>query len=382
MYLKKLFKQVRHSFTSQLGMLVLKKADPAFAIKTGLAAGISLFVGMYFSSFVNEGHPDNLVSGLWSAVSAVMVSQIHLGSSFRAAWVRFLGTAIGAGMSGIFITFLGVNPFSLGTSIATTIIICNVANLRANLSLTCTTVAVVMVLWDLNPAISPWKFAFFRLLNSCIGISVAIGIAYLIWPQRALKKMQHTVSETFASLAQLYLIVTLDEIQGKEVSTVSSPLVKTIEELLLRNHVFLEDAKLELLLTPQTLDQWDRLHHHLYRTYDLILSMQSIEKQPIKELVDSALFQHLQKFIDKTHAYFVALSAILQQDSSVDLPDISIELALLENDLKRFKNIHFIKENPSVIEGHFFIFFYTLKLIEEELCKSAAIVSALLIYRR
>ncbi len=83
------------------------------AIKTGIAALITYLsaVGL------------NLPSPIWAVVSAVIVMQANLGSSFNAAWQRLVGTAIGALVGAVIASFGAPLAFTLGLGMTTVILI-------------------------------------------------------------------------------------------------------------------------------------------------------------------------------------------------------------------------------------------------------------------
>ena len=99
-----------------------------FALKIGVAATIGLFLGVGFSQILDR--PDALVSGMWTVVTAILVVQAHLGGTYIAASVRFLGTVIGTVMAGLCTTFLGSNAISLGISNFITVAFCYLVNLK------------------------------------------------------------------------------------------------------------------------------------------------------------------------------------------------------------------------------------------------------------
>src|SRR5262245_3522074 len=73
---------------------ILAATEAKIAIKTGIAASVSLAIGLSYAEVFDR--PDIFVSGLWCVMAAIVVMQAHLGGTYRAAWVRFLGVLIGS----------------------------------------------------------------------------------------------------------------------------------------------------------------------------------------------------------------------------------------------------------------------------------------------
>lgn len=181
-----------------------KKTELKWALKTGIAAGLAFFLGGWLSTQLYEPGPTKLISGLWSGIAAIFVSQARIGGSFRAGWNRLFGTVIGAGLGALFAILFGVNAISLGFGIALSIMAVSFFNLRAAAGLTAVALMLVMVLWKLNPATEPWLFAFYRLVDATLGIFIAFLVAMLIWPERASKKLHNNMSQILSELHRLH----------------------------------------------------------------------------------------------------------------------------------------------------------------------------------
>jgi uncharacterized membrane protein YgaE (UPF0421/DUF939 family) len=187
-------------------LLWLNQIEWKIAIKTGLTASLSLTVALTFNHLLKR--PDSLISGLWTVLSSIVVIQAYLESTYNAAWARFLGVFVGSCLGGIFTSIFGAShAFTLGISIFFTIVACSMINLKESFRIACLSVAVVNVLWGLNPNVSPWVFAFFRFIDSCIGIFIAIIISHILWPFQAMKNMRKIFAETLSSMNQTYMLV-------------------------------------------------------------------------------------------------------------------------------------------------------------------------------
>jgi uncharacterized membrane protein YgaE (UPF0421/DUF939 family) len=195
---------------------LFKRVEWKIALKTALAAGISLALSLAINTYFKR--PDTIISGLWAALAAIVVQQAHLGSTYRTAWQRLLGVLIGCLMGGLLTTLLGSNPLSLGIGIFLTVVICSMFNLKESLRIACLSVAVVMILWGIRPQTSPWLFGMYRFFDSCLGVAVAVMIAHLVWPLQVTKKLESGVSEILQKIRSMYELGDENGVRGLEMS--------------------------------------------------------------------------------------------------------------------------------------------------------------------
>jgi uncharacterized membrane protein YccC len=81
--------------------------------------------------------------------------------------------------------YLSLLPFSvigMAVCIFLTVLLCQAARVPDHARLAALTVAVIMVLSSVNPALSPILSAALRFAESCIGTALAV-LAVLIWPE-------------------------------------------------------------------------------------------------------------------------------------------------------------------------------------------------------
>ena len=123
-------------FSSQSLSKFIKKIEPKWAVKTGLAAGLAFLTGNWLSKILNEPGFSSLVGALWCVVSAIMVSQARIGGSVKAGWNRFLGSGIGSFLGAVSVLTLGTNLFTLALSVALVVMILLALNLRPAIGLT------------------------------------------------------------------------------------------------------------------------------------------------------------------------------------------------------------------------------------------------------
>ena len=143
-----------------------------------LAALVAYWLGSWFTSLFPGYLPK--IGGLWSAISAIVVTQATSKEALSSASLRILGSAIGAATSAVYLILLPFHPAGMAVAIFATLLLCAAVNVPSHGRLAAITVIVVMVTSSLDPRLSPGLNALLRFAESCIGTGVAV-LAVLIW---------------------------------------------------------------------------------------------------------------------------------------------------------------------------------------------------------
>ena len=144
-----------------------------------LAALVAYWLGSWFTSLFPGYLPK--IGGLWSAISAIVVTQATSKEALSSASLRILGSAIGAATSAVYLILLPFHPAGMAVAIFATVLLCAAVNVPSHGRLAAITVIVVMVTSSLDPRLSPGLNALLRFAESCIGTGVAV-LAVLVWP--------------------------------------------------------------------------------------------------------------------------------------------------------------------------------------------------------
>ena len=145
-----------------------------------LAALVAYVLGAWFTSLFPGYLPK--IGGLWSAISAIVVTQASRQETRASASLRVLGSAIGALTSAVYLTLLPFHPLGLALAIFATLLLCSAAHVPSHGRLAAITVIVVMVTASLDPKLNPLFNALLRFAESCIGTGVAV-LSLWIWPE-------------------------------------------------------------------------------------------------------------------------------------------------------------------------------------------------------
>jgi len=144
-----------------------------------LAALVAYVLGYWFTSLFPGYLPK--IGGLWSAISAIVVTQATRQETTSSASLRIVGSAIGAITSAVYLTLLPFHPLGMALAIFATVLLCTSINIPSHGRLAAITVIVVMVAGSLDPKLRPGLNALLRFVESCIGTGVAV-LAVRLWP--------------------------------------------------------------------------------------------------------------------------------------------------------------------------------------------------------
>ena len=105
-----------------------------------LASLVAYVAGYWFTSLFPGYLPK--IGGLWSAISAIVVTQLTRKDTTSSASLRVLGSAIGAITSAIYLTFLPFHPIGMALAIFATVLICTALKVPSHGRLAAITVIV------------------------------------------------------------------------------------------------------------------------------------------------------------------------------------------------------------------------------------------------
>lgn len=160
------------------------------SILLSIEATLSIILSYYAGFFLSKQFHFTTapVAGLWCAISGIIVLQVLVHESFSAAWIRILGSFLGAATSYVFSMLMGYTMPALAVCVFITVILTSLFQIKVTFRLASLTAAIVIIVGSLEPAVSPLINAFSRFAESAIGAVIAIIITALFYPLR--KKLQ------------------------------------------------------------------------------------------------------------------------------------------------------------------------------------------------
>lgn len=346
------------------------------AFKTALAASLSFILGIAFSTAFDR--PNMIASGLWSVLASIVVIQAYLGGTYQAAWQRFFGVLIGSLIGAASIVYMGDSALSLGVGVFCTIIVCSLLYLKESLRIASMSTAAIIILSGIRPEVDPWLFSLYRFLDSCLGIIVAIFIAYFVWPERAVENLRRNCARILSLVAKYYRLAVSMDVKESSHQQTEEALYDEILTLLQKNREYRHDAALELFNREEKREQWTLMANQLEQAFDSVAALSRLHKDILSKIFDDSLANTTAELIDQTDLALQNLARTLARElSSVDLHPLENALTRLSQELLRFRETRTTRKfNIEDVES-FFVFFYRLRCIGEDIQKMNAYISAL-----
>lgn len=351
-----------------------QRIEIKLALKTGIAAGLSLLAGLSLSNFIER--PDSIVSALWCVMTAIVVLQARLGGTYIAAWQRFLGVLVGTVLGGFFTSIIEkaiqVEEVIINLSLAAffTILICSILNIKESFRIASMSTAVVVVMAGLHPEINPWIFSLYRFIDSCIGIVVAITVAHVLWPEKATENLKKDLGKATGLINRYYSLAIDQQITQEAHTKNADNLFTEIEELLFNCRNILGESKLEVPNQPEHADQWTLVLSRLETIFETVITMHHVHTGVLDKMFDDSLAHQVSDVVEKTDLAFQDIVNLLDsQKASTHMPPLTAALNSLSQEMTRFRATRTTRKFSLEDVENFYVFFHSLRSIGEELIK-------------
>ena len=163
-------------------MQMLTRTALRIAVENTLVCLFGYLGGYYVTALFYA--PSAALGGLWALISGIVVLQATRRETWASAWLRVLGTFIGAIISAIYLFLLPFSPLGMAVTVGVTVLLCQFIGIPDHARLAALTVAVIMVISSLHPEYHPFLNALLRFMESAIGTVLAV-VVVLLWPEPA-----------------------------------------------------------------------------------------------------------------------------------------------------------------------------------------------------
>lgn len=346
----------------------LKKLDYAIAFKMAVTALLSFYAGESLSKI--SGRPD-LLNNLWCVLTALVVIKPNLGGTYEAALYRFLGILIGSILGGFFAQFFGSNGMTLSIAVFFTAIACLLIKIKDSIRISALSVCVIMVLHHLYPEHDPWIFSFYRFLDSTLGIIIAMFVSHILFPKMAEEDIYLNLAKVLSCLNKLFDL-SLESDEHTEMRKVASSEIRVeVDKLLIDARNYFNQSKMEIFGKDDGPQEWSLILDSIDRIYESILSIHKAHHYELTKIFDDALSKKIEEYRDQTSVAFGSLVRQLEDKFLNNLPypyvDEGNALAALNEELLRFRNTRSTRRYDLQDVENFYVFFYSLRSIGEEL---------------
>lgn len=342
------------------------RVDVKNGIKSGIAAVMSFYLGLELNQWIER--PDPLISGLWSVVAAMVVLQANLGATYQAIITRFFGVLIGSTLGALVSWVFGAHILLLGVTIFLTMIVCSLLNLKESYRIACLSVAVVMIPWGLHQEISPWTFAFFRFLDTLVGILVAVAVAHGIWPSRSLEKLQSNIIHLLNLQRQLfqYLMVFITHLERRD--KVVNQTVDEIQQLFIQSKKILDESKVEIIVFSTPLIIWKDIFDTLERIYESLHALIPVVDKGVENMFDEEFKKQIDDTVEMMDKTFKELAEKIEKekDYKLDLNKLLNAEEGLNQQMTRFREQRAMRKYSLEEVERYFVYCFSLKTIIHE----------------
>lgn len=226
-----------------------------------------------------------------------------------------------------------------------------------------------MLPWKAHSEISPWEYAFFRFIDTCLGFVAALVVAHLLWPSRALNNLRVNIADRFHLLRQFFEHLSIT--QNLQKNQTLENLRILIEQSFNQSQLVLEESKAELLMQSDPLRIWIDLIKYQEQIWESLLTLQSVFQPIFEEMFD----EELKRQVDHTMAVinFVLGEMALKlknEKASLSFDYLQNVQISLNQELIRFRSTHRVQRYDLEVVEDYFVLFYQIRQILLKLQKS------------
>jgi uncharacterized membrane protein YccC len=242
-------------------------------IKTGLAGAITyvMYAGWH------------LPQGYWAVFTALIVTQVTLGASWKPALYRTIGSTSGALAAMLLFMILGPGAVRVGIMLfVLATLFGSLTLLHPSFSAAGFTAAIVLLIGRIEG--SPFETGWLRVLYTVLGSFVAFAVGALLWPVRAREGLRDKIANILDGAGALYRAVTAAALQGIDNEEQVHELDRQLHDLRRGITQQMDEARSEL--------SFSRFNQSAYRAF--VETADQVLRRLTAMAEDSSLFVHAQ----------------------------------------------------------------------------------------
>lgn len=276
-------------------------------IKTAIAVSLTILISQLF----------NLKSPFFAGIAAIISMQTSVTESFNTGRNRMYGTIIGAIVALLFSLIAPENPFFIGIGIIIIIYICNIFGWKKSVQISNIVFLSIILNYEEGRRVN---YAFYRTLDTLIGVIIGTLINYFILPPNMENKIKESLNDMYLQVKDMVEKIIWNEehvaLEGFRNSLV------TMEE---NYNILKREVKLNLCKTNNCFNFHNvfELFENIYNHLSIITSIEKspyiddINKEALRELfnreipslperdkdnVDLVYNYHLEKILSELHS--------------------------------------------------------------------------------
>ncbi|QIR38490.1 DUF2955 domain-containing protein [Tolypothrix sp. PCC 7910] len=304
----------------------------------------------------------------YAVIAAIIVMSSTHGSTLALGIQRLIGTIIGALAGAVFAVTLGTNPWSLGVCVFVTIFATSACKFNEAAKLAGYVSAIVILSYNH----SPWLYAWGRLLETLLGIGVALLVNKFIFPAAAGLQLRDCLSQTLIDLEQFYRLVVNCAFTGNYDRPHADALKISIIRSFGKGRELWKEVRQGLSNEPPEMrvnPAWEFL---IRRIWEHTLTMEHTVLARQQDTFWQILSPQLTPLAQETQNIMLALATAVKSHQ----PELSIsemEVALT-NATEQFNHLQTKQHSDNPIDEllRFFTFFYIMEEVGRKLQRMAA----------
>lgn len=148
-----------------------------YAIAVPLSCWLAMQISLIFIS--NPNNDQATISGLWSGLSAVLVIQVTLQSTYKSAQLRVAGSALGSLFAFICSHYMGYSLITLACTILIQSTLLSLVGWIKFIRLANLTALVIILVGMISSSVPPLFNSSLRFIDSIVGTLVALVIVLI-----------------------------------------------------------------------------------------------------------------------------------------------------------------------------------------------------------
>lgn len=164
---------------------VIRRVHLGVAFLKCAAVLLSYFFGFYVTRHFHE--ESGGIGAVLACTSAIVVLQENdLKNSLHNAWLRVLGTFIGAFIAWVYLLFYSFSITGMIVAVFVLEIICMLLKVPDNGKMATITLTVVLVISQQYPEMPPWENGLLRFSEAAVGAGIGI---FMVWIEFVFRKI-------------------------------------------------------------------------------------------------------------------------------------------------------------------------------------------------
>ncbi|MBD2167958.1 FUSC family protein [Calothrix membranacea FACHB-236] len=304
----------------------------------------------------------------YAVIAAIIVMSSTHGSTLALGIQRLIGTIIGALAGAVFAVTLGSNPWSLGVCVFVTIFATSVCKFNEAAKLAGYVSAIVILSYNH----SPWLYAWDRLLETLLGIGVALLVNSFIFPAAAGLQLRECLSQTLIDLEHFYRLVVNCAFTGNYDRSHADALKISIIHSFGKGRELWKEVRQGLSNEPPEMrvnPAWEFL---IRRIWEHTLTMEHTVLARQQDTFWQMLSPQLTPLAQETQNAMLSLAtAVKSHQSQLSISEME---AILTNATEEFNQLKPTQHSDYPIDEllRFFTFFYIMEEVGRKLQRMAA----------